>query len=129
LRTILGALVIVTVADADFVLSVTEVAAIVTEPAAEGAVYVVGAPLVVDAELNVPHGEVLQVAVHVTPAFALSLATLAVRVVVADATRVVGAGDAKATEIAGGVGGVLELPPLQAVRRDARDVRQARFNI
>jgi len=69
------------------------------------------------------------VADHVTPAFALSLVTVAVRVAVADAARVVGAGAAKATEIAGGVGGVLELPPLQAVRRDEREVRQARLNI
>jgi 3-deoxy-D-manno-octulosonate 8-phosphate phosphatase KdsC-like HAD superfamily phosphatase len=83
----------------------------------------------VDAELKVPHGEVLQVADHVTPAFALSLVTVAVRVAVADAARVVGAGAAKATEIAGGVGGVLELPPLQAVRRDEREVSQARLNI
>jgi 3-deoxy-D-manno-octulosonate 8-phosphate phosphatase KdsC-like HAD superfamily phosphatase len=87
----------------------------------------VGAPLAVEAELNVPHGEVLQVTDHVTPAFALSLLTVAVRVAVADAARVVGTGDAKATEIAGGVGGVLELPP-QAVRRNAREVREARLN-
>jgi len=86
-------------------------------------------PLAVDAELNVPHGDVLQVTDQVTPAFALSLVTVAVRVAVAEAARVVGAGDAKATEIAGGVGGVLELPPLQAVRRDEREVRQARLNI
>jgi hypothetical protein len=69
---------------------------------------------------------VLQVADQVTPAFALSFVTFAVRVAVADVTRVVGGGDAKATEIAGGVGGVLELPPLHAVRRDARDVRERR---
>ena len=85
-------------------------------------------PLAVDAELNVPHGDVLQVTDQVTPAFALSLVTVAVRVAVAEAARVVGAGDAKATEIAGGVGGELE-PPLQAVRRDAKEVRQARLNI
>lgn len=85
----------------------------------------VGAPLAVEAELNVPHGAVLQVTDQVTPALALSLETVAVRVAVVDATRVVGAADEKATEIAGGVGGVLELPP-QAVSRDASEVRQAR---
>jgi 3-deoxy-D-manno-octulosonate 8-phosphate phosphatase KdsC-like HAD superfamily phosphatase len=75
----------------------------------------------------VPHGAVLQVTDQVTPAFAESLVTVAVRVAVADATRVVGAGDAKATEIAGGVGGVFELL-LQAVRRDAREVSERRVS-
>jgi hypothetical protein len=74
--------VIVIVAEADLLASVAEVAVTVTVfplGIAAGAVYVVLAPLAVDALLNEPHAPLLpQLTVHFTPPFALSLPTFAV---------------------------------------------------
>jgi hypothetical protein len=106
----------VMVAEADLVVSVTEVAVTVTVFEAAGAVYVVGEPLPVAAGLNEPHGEVLQVTVQVTPALLLSFATTAVRGVDALVASDVG-GAVKVTEIAGGIGGVVEPDPPQEVRQ------------
>ena len=81
----------VMVAEADFVVSVTEVAVTVTVLGvgiAVGAVYVVGAPLAVPVGLKEPHGEVPQVTVQLTPL--LSLVTTAVRLAVAPVTSDVG---------------------------------------
>jgi len=108
-----GGPVIVIVAEADFVLSVTEVAVTVTEfpvGIAVGAVNVVAPPLAVCAGLNAPHAVLPHVAVHFTPAAALSLLTVAVRLVVALVTIDAG-GAASDTEIVctGGLG--LEPPP------------------
>jgi hypothetical protein len=77
------AAVMVIVADADFVLSVTEVAVTVTEPplgTADGAVYVVAVPVVVLAGLKLPQAPALpQVTDHATCGLAeLSLLTTAV---------------------------------------------------
>jgi hypothetical protein len=96
--------VTVIVADADFVLSVTEVAVTVTVfpvGTVEGAIKIVTAPLAVDAALNDPHAEPPHVAVHFTPAFALSFATLAVILVVAFAASEVGGCAASVTATAG----------------------------
>ncbi len=79
-----------TVAVADLVPSVTEVAVMVTEAAAAGAVYVVAVPLPVLVGLNVPQ-EPLGAQLQVTPAFALSFVTVAVIEAVAFVTREVGA--------------------------------------
>jgi hypothetical protein len=82
--TVMGALgaVMVMVAEAVFVESVTEVA--VTDTVAglgaeAGAVYFVAVPLVVEAAEKLPHCALPQVTDHFTPAFALSLLTTAVR--------------------------------------------------
>jgi hypothetical protein len=73
---------IVIVAEADLLASVTEVAVTVTVfplGTAAGAVYVVLAPLAVDALLNDPQAPLLpHVTLHFTPAFALSFPTFAV---------------------------------------------------
>jgi hypothetical protein len=121
-----GAAVMVMVFDAVFVLSVTDVATIVTVlfvGTAEGAVYVVGALLAVEVALKLPHGALPQVTDQVTPPLALSLVTTAVRLAVADVARDVGA--EKVTEMTTGGGGVFELL-LQALSRQTRDVRLAR---
>jgi len=71
--------VIMTAVLAFFVLSVMEVAMMATCPpagAAEGAVYVVLAPLAVETGLNEPHAE-LGVQLQLTPAPAVSLETVA----------------------------------------------------
>jgi hypothetical protein len=85
--TVIGALgaEIVIVAEADFVESVTDVA--VTDTVAGlgaevGAVYFVAALLAVVAVEKLPHCELPQLTVHLTPAFALSLPTTAVRLMV-----------------------------------------------
>ena len=75
---------------------------------AEGAVYVVGVPLAVVAELNDPQ-EPLGAQLHVTPPLAESLLTVAVRSAVVLTSMVAGAPDTE-TEIAGGGGGVELLP-------------------
>ncbi len=85
--TLIGALgaEIVMVAEADFVESVTEVAVIATVAglgAEVGAVNLVAVPLAVEAVEKLPHCELPQVTDHVTPAFALSLLTTAVRLMV-----------------------------------------------
>ena len=89
--TVMGALgaEMVMVAEADFVESVTEVAVIATVAglgAVVGAVNLVAAPLAVVAVEKLPHCELPQVTDHLTPAFALSLLTTAVRLMVAPAS-------------------------------------------
>jgi hypothetical protein len=97
------AAVMVMVADADFVVSVTEVAVTVTVlpvGTADGAVYVVAEPLAVLVELNPPQAPVLpQVTDQVTPAFAESLLTTAVSDVVALVWSEEGGVELKVTEI------------------------------
>ncbi len=66
-------------AEALFVPSVALLAVIVVMPAAAGAVYVVGPPLAVLGGENEPHGLAAQVALQVTPAFAESFCTVAVK--------------------------------------------------
>jgi|SRR5580704_6771965 hypothetical protein len=71
---------IVIVPDTDLVVSETDVAVTFTVlpvGIAAGAVYVVGVLLAVVVGLNVPHAEVPQVTLHVTPPFLLSPATTA----------------------------------------------------
>jgi hypothetical protein len=89
-----GGTVIVIVAVAVLVPSVTEVAVTVTVfplGTAAGAVYVTAVPLGVFDALKDPHAVLLpQVADHLTPALALSLATVAVSDAVAFTTRVEG---------------------------------------
>ena len=85
--TVIGALgiEIVMVAEAVFVESVTEVAVIATVAGLgteAGAVNFVAVPLAVEAVEKLPHCELPQVTVHLTPAFALSLLTTAVRLMV-----------------------------------------------
>lgn len=104
---------IVMVADADLVESVTEIAVTVTvaglgiEP---GAVNWVAAPLPVEAAEKLPHGEFPQLTDHLTPPFALSLLTTAVRLVADPVSIDAGAWGLNATVIAGGVGGLGEDP-------------------
>ena len=85
---------IVIAAVAVLVPSVTEVAVTVTVfplGTAAGAVYVTAVPLGVFEALKDPHAVLLpQVADHLTPALALSLATVAVRAAVPFVTRVAG---------------------------------------
>ena len=79
----------VMVAEADFVESVTEVAVIATVAglgAVVGAVNLVAAPLAVVAVEKLPHCELPQVTDHVTPPFAPSLLTTAVRLMVEPAS-------------------------------------------
>ena len=89
--TVMGALgaEMVMVAEADFVESVTEVA--VTDTVAGlgtvvGVVNLVAVPLALVAVEKLPHCELPQVTDHLTPAFALSLLTTAVRLMVAPAS-------------------------------------------
>jgi hypothetical protein len=101
-------------ADADLVVSVTEVAVIVTEAGvgtALGAVYVAVPPLAVNAGLIVPHDELPQLTFQVTPALLVSLLTVAITPVLVPTFSEVTGGLRKDTEIgAGGVGP--ELVPL-----------------
>ena len=79
----------VIVAVADLVESVTEVAVTVTVAgfgAEPGALYLVAAPLAVDADEKLPHGEPPQLTVQLTPALAVSLLTMAVRLVLVPAS-------------------------------------------
>jgi hypothetical protein len=79
----------VIVAEADLVVSLTAVAVIVTVAglgAEAGALYFVAAPLAVDEEEKEPHAVVPQVTAHVTPPLALSLLTMAVRLVLVPAS-------------------------------------------
>ncbi len=85
---IAGGAAIAIVADADFVLSETDVAVIVTVAdagTAAGAVYVVAAPLAVVAVLKLPHCELPHVTDQLTPAFFVSLLTTAATLVAAPA--------------------------------------------
>jgi hypothetical protein len=78
--TVIAGLVTVRVAVADFVGSLTDVAVTNTVPlpgTVEGAVYVVATPLVVCVKLKLP-----AVAVQVTPALAVSLLKVAVKLTV-----------------------------------------------
>jgi hypothetical protein len=89
--TVIGALGVemVMVAVADLVESVTDVAVTVTVAgfgAEAGALYFVAAPLAVDPEEKLPHGEPPQFTVQVTPALTLSLLTMAVSVVLVPAS-------------------------------------------
>jgi hypothetical protein len=108
--TVIGALGAAMVIDAvaDFVESVTEVAVTVTAAglgAEAGALYFVAAPLAVDAAEKLPHGELPQLTVHVTPALAVSLLTIAVRLVLVPASSDGGGCVENETEIdAGGLG-------------------------
>jgi hypothetical protein len=74
---------------------------------AAGAVYVVAVPLPVDIAETLPHCVLAHLTVQVTPAFALSLTTVAVSEAVLPTTSEEGGTDAKLTEIAlvGGGGG------------------------
>jgi hypothetical protein len=85
--TVIGALgtEIVMVAEADFVESVTDVAVTATVAglgAEAGAVNFVVVPLAVEAVEKLPHCELPQVTDHLTPAFAPSLLTTAVRLMI-----------------------------------------------
>jgi hypothetical protein len=106
--------VIVIVAVANLLASVTEVAVTVTVfplGTAAGAVYVVLAPLAVDALLNEPQAPLLpHVTVHFTPPFALSFPTFAVNWVCAPTASVDG-DEANETEIAAGGFGFDPEPP------------------
>jgi hypothetical protein len=106
----------VTVVDAVAVPSVTEVATTVTVPPVgtfAGAVYVVAEPLAVFAGLKLPHEDVPQVTDHVTPAFALSPVTNAVKGAVVPAVTVDGI-EPKFTLIPAGGLGPLPPPPHAA---------------
>ena len=117
------AAVIVMVADADLVVSETEVAVTVTVAGlgiVAGAVKLVATPLAVAVGLNVPQGEALQLTVQLIPPFLLSLLTTAVTPVLVLIASDVGGAELKDTEItAGGVGGV-EPPPPHAVSQRVR---------
>jgi hypothetical protein len=119
--------VIVIVAEADLLPSVTEVAVTITVfplGTAAGDVYVVLAPLAVDALLNEPHAPLLaQVTVHFTPPFALSFPTFAVSCAWLPTVRVDG-DDASETVIAGGVG--FEPEPLHPPSSPTATVAAAR---
>ncbi len=108
--------VIVIDADTDLVVSVTEVAVIVTEAGvgtALGAVYVAVPPLAVDAGLIAPHDEPPQVTFQATPALLLSLLTIAITPVLVLTFSDVAGGLRKETEIGLGGAGPL-LVPLHA---------------
>jgi hypothetical protein len=108
-------------ADTDLVVSVTEVAVIVTEAGvgtALGAVYVAVPPLAVNAGLIVPHDELPQLTFQVTPALLVSLLTVAITPVLVLTFSEVAGELRKDTEI--GLGGVgPELVPLHATRQRA----------
>jgi hypothetical protein len=109
-------------AEADLVVSVTDVAVSVTaagfgeEP---GALYFVATPLPVDPAEKLPQGALPQLTVHVTPALAVSLLTMAVRLVVVPASSDDGGWGENETEI--GAGGLGEEPePPQPVINSTR---------
>jgi hypothetical protein len=117
--TEIGALgaVIVIVAVVDFVVSVTEVAVIVTVAglgAVAGAVYFVAAALAVEPAEKLPHEALPQATFHVTPALALSLSTIAVRLVEVPASIDAGGAGERDTEIAAGGLGDEPDPPQPA---------------
>lgn len=106
----MGAPVTDMVAVPDFVGSVTDVAVIVAEPDVAGAVKVVAVPLAVVVGLKDPQ---VPLQLHVTPAFAESLETVAVAPRVPFTLTLV-AVVLTDTEIAGGGGGVELLPDEHA---------------
>jgi hypothetical protein len=123
-----GAAVIVIVAEAVLVASVTDVAVTVTVAGLGtvlGAVYTVAAPLRVDVGETLPHEE--QLTVHLTPALALSLVTVAVMLVVAPTASELDAA-LTATEMAC-VGGGVDPPPPQAVSQIVREADAKRETI
>jgi hypothetical protein len=104
MATEIGGAVIVTLAVAFLVMSLTDVAVIVTlAPAgtAAGAVYVVAAPEAVWAGVNDPQAA-LGVQPHVTPLFAESLETVAATLAVVPVCMEAGGAVVIATEMAGG---------------------------
>jgi hypothetical protein len=126
----LGAEMVI-VAQADLVVSLTAVAVTVTVAdfvAGVGALYLVAAPLAVDAAEKVPHGAALQVTAHVTPAFALSLLTAAVRLELVPASSEDGGWGENDTEIcAGGLGEEPEPPqPVMINAKTKATMSQAR---
>ena len=97
--------VTVTVSDADFVLSATEVAVTVTVRFAvtgAGGVYMVGAPLAVLAGLSVPQAVAEQVAIQSTPPLVGSFATVAVMERVCPSANACGVLGESVTKIGGG---------------------------
>jgi hypothetical protein len=97
---------IVIVAEADFVVSVTDVAVSVTVfplGTPPGAVYVVAVPLAVCAVATEPHDAPPQVTVHFTPPLAESLFTFAVILVTVLIVSGLGGGGARNTEMGGAV--------------------------
>ena len=82
------------------------------------------APLAVVAAEKLPHYELPQVTLHLTPPLALSLLTMAVRFVVALVTIEDGGWVLKLTEMV--TGGVLEPPPPQPVMRIKRTTRETK---
>jgi hypothetical protein len=126
--TVIGAagVVMLMLAETDLVESVTDVAVTVTVVAAAGALYVVAVPLAVELAEKLPHCAVLQATVHLTPALALSLVTMAVRLVVALVTAEDGGCVLKVTEIAGGLGLEPEpaLQPVISTKSTTRTVKQ-----
>jgi hypothetical protein len=111
-----AAAVIVMLAEADFVLSLTEVTVTVTVLLAgmfAGASYVVAMPLGVEVGLKLPQLLLPHVTVHFTPAPLLSLLTFAVMAVVVLAVSDAGGCAEKETAIGGGVGS-LPPPPQEA---------------
>jgi len=108
----LGALTVM-LAEADLVVSLTEVAVIVTVAGLgmlPGAVNLMAVPLAVELAEKLPHCELPQVTDHLTPSFALSLLTTAVRLAVELVSIEDGACGLKVTEIPGGFGGLGEEP-------------------
>jgi hypothetical protein len=98
--------VIVMLADADLVVSVTDVALIVTMfpvGTVDGAENTVAAPLGVAGGVKLPHAPLPQETVQVTPAFLLSSLTTAVRSSVKPCTREAGSCSANATDTPAGV--------------------------
>lgn len=111
-----AAAVMVMLAEADFVLSLTEVAVTVMVLLVgmfAGASYVVAMPLGVEVGLKLPQMLLPHVTVHFTPAPALSLLTFAVMAVVVLAVSDAGGCAEKETAIGGGVG-LLPPPPQEA---------------
>jgi hypothetical protein len=121
----------VTMAEADLVLSVAEVAVMATLPpvgAVDGAVKTVAAPLVVDVGLKVPQaaaGAQLQVTPLPDESFNTIADTFAVAPVASDA----GGAAENETEMGSGVGlGPEELPPPQPqITARASDARMSGF--
>jgi hypothetical protein len=113
---------IVIVADPDLVVSVTEVAVTVTVPPAgvtKGAVNVSAVPLADELELRLPQTVLVpQVTVQVTPAFAVSLVTVAVTACWLPATAELGPLTETVIDAGGGLVGPMLVvePPPQATK-------------
>jgi hypothetical protein len=91
------------VAEADFVVSVADVAVTVTVfpvGTVAGAWYAVATPVAVAVGVNEPHAPPLQVTDHVTPPSWVSLVTTAVRLAVLPTSNDVGGAGVRLTEIA-----------------------------